>query len=181
LSLSTDIYQTQIGYWLKKGLSEQEAKSKLKERQITFSLDICINKHGEEKGKLIWQKRQQKWCKNNKKSNFSKISQKLFWLIYNNLKDKNNIYFATLKNGELDDSGRNNVFVTEAQREMEEANKKVRKDNQDLAFRKGVAAGASAAEKVMAEGKKKTKTKKKPALKKKASVFDWFRNTFIIS
>lgn len=108
--LYTDIYQTQIGYWLKKGLSEQEAKSKLKERQITFSLNICINKHGEEKGKLVWQKRQQKWCKNNKKSNFSKISQKLFWLIYNNLKDKNNIYFATLKNGELDDSGRNNEY-----------------------------------------------------------------------
>lgn len=48
-------------YWINKGFSEEEAVIQLKNRQRTFSLDICINKHGEEKGKQIWLKRQELW------------------------------------------------------------------------------------------------------------------------
>lgn len=51
---------------------------------------------------------------NYKKSNFSKISQKLFWLIYNQLpndyKKTKKIYFATLKNNTVDNSGVNNEY-----------------------------------------------------------------------
>jgi hypothetical protein len=107
--------QTQIGYWIKKGLSEDEAKEKLSKRQKTFSLDICIKKYGEEEGRKRWIDRQEKWHLNYKKSNFSKVSQNLFWEIYKKLNDRykkeNEIYFATLgKDKILDESGVNNEF-----------------------------------------------------------------------
>ena len=41
----------------------EEAQEKLKERQITFSLQICIDKYGEEIGLIKWQERQDKWQK----------------------------------------------------------------------------------------------------------------------
>ena len=49
----------------------------------------------------------------NKKSNFSNISQELFWEIYNNLENKNEleIYFATLKNGKKTNDKTNNEYV----------------------------------------------------------------------
>jgi G:T-mismatch repair DNA endonuclease (very short patch repair protein) len=50
---SGDNIPTQLGYWLKKGFSEDEAKAKLKERQSTNT----IKKLGEEK----WRKRQLQW------------------------------------------------------------------------------------------------------------------------
>jgi len=103
-----DIYKTQKGYWLKRGYTEEEALLKVKERQTTFSLDICIEKYGEVDGKKRWLERQHLWNTNYKKNNFSKISQKLFWSIYELLENKSDIYFATLKNGVLDDSGCNN-------------------------------------------------------------------------
>jgi len=102
------VYPTQLEYWLKKGLKIKDARIKLKERQTTFSLDICVEKYGEIEGLNRWLDRQLKWSTNYKKSNFSKISQLLFWDIYNLLENKNDIYFATLKNGEKDDSGINN-------------------------------------------------------------------------
>jgi len=52
-----------INYWLNRGLSLEDAKSKLSERQSTFSLKKCIEKHGDEMGKQIWNKRQEKWIK----------------------------------------------------------------------------------------------------------------------
>lgn len=95
-------------YWLNKGYSESDAKKKLSERQTTFSLKICIEKYGEEKGRKRWLDRQEKWQKNYKKSNFSKVSQVLFWDVYKSLDDKDNIHFATLdKEGKKDDSGKN--------------------------------------------------------------------------
>jgi hypothetical protein len=48
-------------YYIKKGFTEEESKKKLSERQSTFSLKKCIEKHGLEKGTEIWSKRQQKW------------------------------------------------------------------------------------------------------------------------
>lgn len=52
---------TQIGYWLKKGYSEEDAKNIISERQRTFTLEKCIEKYGEEKGKEVWKNRQLKW------------------------------------------------------------------------------------------------------------------------
>ena len=58
-------------YWLKKGYSKREAKEKVKERQTTFSLDICIKKHGKERGIEIFNERQKKW-QNALRKNFEK-------------------------------------------------------------------------------------------------------------
>lgn len=102
---------TTIKYWLNRGYSEQESKDKISERQSTFSLAKCIEKHGEELGRQVWLNRQEKWHKNYKKSNFSKISQKLFWNIADQLNDLSHIHFAELsEDKKLDDSGRNNEY-----------------------------------------------------------------------
>jgi very-short-patch-repair endonuclease len=100
-----------IEYWLNKGYNEIESMKKVSERQSTFSLEKCKIKYGEENGKTRWMERQEKWIKNYKKSNFSMVSQKLFWSLYENIESKDNVYFATLKNGILDDSGNNNEYV----------------------------------------------------------------------
>jgi len=56
-----NIFQTQLGYWIKLGLSQEDAKKALKERQTTFSLKKCIQKYGEIEGTKKWQQRQEKW------------------------------------------------------------------------------------------------------------------------
>lgn len=90
-----------LEYYMNKGMSEEEAKAALKERQSTFSLKKCIEKYGEEEGTRIFKERQEKWMNNLPKSNYSKISQKLFWAIYNKLPDnlKIDCKFATNDNG----------------------------------------------------------------------------------
>jgi hypothetical protein len=53
---------TSIEYWLKKTDGDLiEAEKLLSERQSTFSLDICIEKHGELEGTKVWKERQIKW------------------------------------------------------------------------------------------------------------------------
>jgi hypothetical protein len=54
-------FTTTIQYYLKKGMTYEEAQKSLTARQKTFSLDNCIEKYGEEKGKKIWNARQTKW------------------------------------------------------------------------------------------------------------------------
>lgn len=98
-------------YWTKQGYTEAEAKEKLSQRQTTFSLDICIQKYGKVEGTKKWNERQKKWLTNYKKTNFSKISQILFWEVFRGLKTKSDIYFATLLNGNEDKSGANNEYV----------------------------------------------------------------------
>lgn len=90
-----------LEYYINKGMSEEEAKVALKERQSTFSLKKCIEKYGEEEGTKRFKERQEKWMNNLPKSNYSQISQKLFWAIYNQLSDKlkNDCRFATNDNG----------------------------------------------------------------------------------
>lgn len=107
------IRTNQIQYYLNKGFSQDESEKLLKERQTTFTLEKCITKYGKVLGPKKYLDRQERWIKNYKKSNFSKISQKLFWEIYNLLDDgikENEIYFATINDGILDDSGKNNEF-----------------------------------------------------------------------
>lgn len=92
-------YPTKIEYYIKRGFSEEESKEMLKDRQSTFSKEICIEKYGESVGLEVWKKRQEKWIKNldsktdeekieiNKKkisgAQYSPISQILFWDLYN--------------------------------------------------------------------------------------------------
>ena len=108
--LYKNVNTTQLEYWLKRGYSKKDAKIKLTERQTTFSLKKCIEKYGDVKGKEIWLERQEKWMNNYKKNNFSKVSQKLFWSLYNKINKNDEIYFATLKDGILDNSGKNNEY-----------------------------------------------------------------------
>ena len=107
---------TKLSYYASKGMSEEEAKIALSKRQTTFSLEKCIEKYGLEAGTKRWQNRQKKWLKNNKKSNFSKISQCLFWKIFSQLtvKQRSRCFFATLdENKNRDDSGKNFEKVIE--------------------------------------------------------------------
>jgi len=104
---------TQIEYWLKKTNNDSiEAEKLLSERQTTFSLEKCITKYGQEEGTEIWLNRQEKWHKSYKKSNFSKISQELFWSVINNINIITDIYFAELdENKQKDLSGKNYEYT----------------------------------------------------------------------
>jgi hypothetical protein len=110
---SDDRYPNQIKYWIKKGFTDENARIKVSEFQNRFSLKICKEKYGEEKGEEIFCKRQEKWLKSYKKSNFSSVSQELFWEIYDNLENKGEleIYFATLKNGKKINDNTNNEYI----------------------------------------------------------------------
>lgn len=94
-------YPTKIEYYLKRGLTKEEAEIEISRIQNRFSLKICIDNWGDEIGKEIFNKRQEKWINtldskteeekieiNRKKlmnnSGYSKISQNLFWRIYDN-------------------------------------------------------------------------------------------------
>jgi hypothetical protein len=100
-----------MAYWLKLGYTQDQARIKLSERQTTFSLDICITKHGLVEGTRKWNERQKKWLTNYKKTNFSKVSQKLFWEIFEKMSIKTDIHFATFIKGKEDTSGENNEYV----------------------------------------------------------------------
>jgi hypothetical protein len=67
-------------------------------------LDKCIKKYGEIEGPIKWKERQDKWISNFKKQNYSIVSQELFWILYNKIKNNyKHIYFATLnKNKEYE-------------------------------------------------------------------------------
>ena len=52
---------TQIQYYLNKGLSHAEAIDSLSNRQSTFSLKKCIEKYGLVRGERIFKQRQQTW------------------------------------------------------------------------------------------------------------------------
>ena len=58
-----DRVTSQIGYWIKRGYSEEDAKKIVSERQKTFTLEKCIEKYGEEEGLKRWKERQEKWSK----------------------------------------------------------------------------------------------------------------------
>jgi len=102
---------SKIEYWIHKGYTKQEAEVQLSKRQSTFSKKICIDKYGEDEGITVFNKRQEKWLKSFPKMNYSKISQDLFWSIYDIIKDDyDDIYFATLVDGVRVDEGVNKEY-----------------------------------------------------------------------
>lgn len=62
-------------YWLLRGYSEEEYNKIISEKQKTFSLELCIEKYGEEKGKKIWKNRQDKWQKTLKNKPLEEIKE----------------------------------------------------------------------------------------------------------
>ena len=76
---------TQLNYWIvKKGMTKEEAKQQVKERQTTNSLEAFIKRADgdKEKGQKQWSQRQEKWLNSLEKrgwfGNHSAISKKLF-------------------------------------------------------------------------------------------------------
>ncbi|MFW6219655.1 MAG: hypothetical protein ACOCZ5_00150 [bacterium] len=93
-------YSNKIEYWLSRGYDKDTATKKLSERQRTFTKEKLILKYGEEEGLKRWVDRQERWQKSFKKQNYSMVSQELFWILYENIKNKfSNVYFATNHNG----------------------------------------------------------------------------------
>lgn len=57
------IKDTNIEYYLNRGMSIEEARLALHNRQATFTLEKCIAKYGEEEGLIKFKARQEKWLK----------------------------------------------------------------------------------------------------------------------
>lgn len=76
------------------------------------TLEGFVLKYGKTEGLIRWQQKQERWMNSYKKSNFSKISQKLFWLLYEKIKSQyNEIYFAELNEGCKDITSKNNEYI----------------------------------------------------------------------
>lgn len=60
-AIKNAIKLTNIEYYLNQGMSEEEAKQALHNRQATFTYKKCIKKYGEIEGNKIFSQRQQKW------------------------------------------------------------------------------------------------------------------------
>lgn len=87
-----------IGYWIAKGYNEIEAKEQVSKQQVTFSLEKCIEKYGEESGRCRWLERQEKWKSSlDQKSDSEKIEI--------NRKKATKINYKTLWNQELTENG----------------------------------------------------------------------------
>ena len=89
-----------IDYWINNGYSEEEAKEKLSESQRTFSKEKCIEKYGETEGLKRWEERQNKWQKSLHESEnlhvgFSKVSQDLFKIISEKIKNNEYLFFGS--------------------------------------------------------------------------------------
>lgn len=54
---------TRLSYFINQGMSEDEAKEALRERQVANGLQWYIKKYGEELGKIKYDERINKWCK----------------------------------------------------------------------------------------------------------------------
>lgn len=123
-----DKIPTQFKYWIKRGLTEQEAKEKVKEIQKRFTLEKCIEKYGDEEGTKIWKARQEKWqstlkskpmeeqerinrAKMGNGRGYSVSSQRFFWKIYNVIKNEfSDIRFATLSKDKTERMDENNEW-----------------------------------------------------------------------
>lgn len=52
---------TRIEFYTSRGLSPDEARKALSERQRTFSLEKCIERYGDDEGMRVWKERQERW------------------------------------------------------------------------------------------------------------------------
>ncbi len=84
-----------INYYLDQGLTLDEAKMMLSERQSTFSLDKCISKYGDS-GEEIWRNRQIKWQNTLNSKPQDEIDA------FNKLKDSQSLESFIRRFGEID-------------------------------------------------------------------------------
>ena len=100
-------------YWMKKGMNEENSIKMVSERQTTNSTKSIMkrNKCSMDEAIKIRKSITEKWLESFPKLNYSKVSQELFWEIYNKIKkDYKEIYFATLNNEMIDKSGKNHEY-----------------------------------------------------------------------
>lgn len=89
---------TTVKYWLKKTDGDiKQANQLLSQRQKTFSLEICIEKYGEELGLTRWTKRQEKWL--------TTLSQKSPEELEVNKKKSSKINYQTLWKNDITSNG----------------------------------------------------------------------------
>jgi hypothetical protein len=105
----------QKGYWLKRGYTEEEAKEKVRERQTTNSVEAIMKRKNCSKEEAIEIRKDitKKWAESFPKLNYSMVSQRLFWSIYEKIKETfPDIYFATFdqQTKQKDDSGTNHEY-----------------------------------------------------------------------
>jgi hypothetical protein len=100
----------QIGYWTKKGYTEEQAKALVSERQTINSIESIMKREkcditeATDKRKEITKK----WLDSFPKQNYSNVSQELFWHIHESIKnDYKEIQFATILNGNKVADGKN--------------------------------------------------------------------------
>ena len=119
------IKTTNIEYYINQGMSKDEAKKALHDRQSTFSLKKCIERYGEEEGIRRFKERQDKWKVKLRKSFLidgdsrgmqSQVANKLFNDISNLLNIENPIkekfiYDKETKNGYAYDFCYNNKII----------------------------------------------------------------------
>ncbi len=92
-----------LEYWIEKFPKDLE-KAKLNYTlNQTRDLKYFVDKYGNDEGYLRYSYKIEKWSKNFKKCNFSKISQILFDIVYSKLDSTNEIYYATLERENMKD------------------------------------------------------------------------------
>lgn len=136
--LYTECYPNQLKYWLKKGYNEDDAKQKVYERQLTFTLEKCIKKHGEIRGLEIWNDRQIKWSikmkdtlinNGNYKKDFSIPEKELVETLIEKLKIKDDEHHSCLNEQfYIYDTDTKKIFIYDF---ILKANKKVIEFNGD--------------------------------------------------
>lgn len=92
------LFSNTLEYWINKGYSPEEAAERLHDRQSTFSLDKCVMKYGEVKGKKIFNERQTKWQSTLNDKPLSEIEK------INKSKDCVSIDFFIKKCGNIEDA-----------------------------------------------------------------------------
>jgi very-short-patch-repair endonuclease len=103
----------QIGYWTKKGYSEEQAKALVSERQTTNTVEKIMKRDKFDKNQATEKRREitKKWLDSLPKQNYSNVSQELFWQIHETIKnDYKEIHFATILNGTKVSDGTNNEY-----------------------------------------------------------------------
>lgn len=124
-------------YWMKKGMDEENAIKMVSEKQTTNSIKSIMKrtKCSKEEAIKIRKSITEKWLESLPKLNYSKVSQELFWEIYNKIKnDYNEIYFATLYNGVMDESGKNHEYKVPTSKSYKKLDFYVRDINKAIEF-----------------------------------------------
>lgn len=114
---------TKIEYYLNKGMSLNEAKKALYDRQSTFTLEKCIKKYGEELGTKKFNERQIKWRKKLQNSFFengcknipqSKLANDIINILqekFPNIKREKYLYNKNIKHGYFYDLSYKNKLI----------------------------------------------------------------------